>query len=162
MGSRDSRARRGRGKNPELAGLGAGASSPRAPPDALGRVPREIWDLLAALKAPVKPYDLLWRLQNARGRKAPPSTIYRGLNVLVETGFAHRISTTGAFVCCRLHAAPHEPAFLICDQCGEALEVDASIAFRPLTPLLSGKQFLVHNIGIVLRGLCAACRSPSE
>jgi len=108
--------------------------------------------------SPVKPYDLLWRLENARGRKAPPSTIYRGLSVLIAAGLVHRITTTGAYVVCRRPGRPHDPAFFICDRCGAAFEHDASEAKRRIERKIGEKRFMVRSLGIVLRGTCSSCR----
>src|SRR5258706_15121539 len=53
---------------------------------ALGRVPREVFALLADSKTPLKAYELLWRLQAKNGRRAPPTTLYLALATLLEGG----------------------------------------------------------------------------
>jgi Fur family transcriptional regulator, zinc uptake regulator len=128
----------------------------------LGRVPREVFELLLSAEQPLKPYELLWRLQNARGRPAPPSTIYRALKTLVEAGLAHRIGIIGAYTACSEAQEAHEPAFLICDQCGLAREVDVSSVFAVLKAQIGSAGFAVNRVNFVLLGACASCRGASS
>src|SRR6185295_19742059 len=92
--------------------------------EALGRVPREVFDLLAASPTPLKAYELLWRLQEKRGRRAPPSTIYRAVSVLIDQGLVHKIESRNAFIVCSAADSAHDPIFLVCERCNAAFETD--------------------------------------
>jgi Fur family transcriptional regulator, zinc uptake regulator len=128
----------------------------------LGRVAREVFAILLAAHTPLKPYELLWRLQMARGKPAPPSTIYRALKALVGVGLAHRIDMIGAYVLCAEPSEPHAPAFLVCDQCGAAHEVQALRTRALLEQRIGASGFAVARMSFVLRGACAACREPER
>ncbi|MES1200237.1 MAG: transcriptional repressor [Pseudomonadota bacterium] len=125
----------------------------------LGKVPREVVGLLLAAETPLKPYDLLWRLQSVRGRPAPPSTIYRALKVLVDAGLVHRIGMVGAYALCAAPGERHQPAFLVCDHCAIVSEVDAVDAHRHIARRIKGRRFACDQVSIVLRGACARCQA---
>jgi Fur family zinc uptake transcriptional regulator len=134
-----------------------------SPPDraqrlaALGRVPREVYELLSRSPTPLKAYDMLWRLQAERGRSAPPSTVYRAVAILIEAGLVHRIDALSAYVVCALPDFAHEPAFLVCDKCGAAAEIDATATHARLAQALAKSGSDAHTIRFTLRGVCAAC-----
>lgn len=129
---------------------------------ALDRVPREVFELLAAAKAPLKAYDLLWRLQEKRGRRAPPSTIYRAVGILIEAGLVHRLESVGAFVVCASPGAPHDPIFLVCEQCGSAVESNSPELTKRVTGRVKRAGFQVKHLNFVVRGICAACASANK
>jgi Fur family zinc uptake transcriptional regulator len=129
--------------------------------EALGRVPREVYNLLAASPTPLKAYDLLWRLQEGRGRRAPPSTIYRSLSVLIEQGLVHKIESLNAFVVCTAPGHAHEPIFLVCERCKTALEADGGAAMNSVSARISEAGFCLRHLNFVVSGLCAACASKA-
>jgi len=118
---------------------------------------KEVLELIAASRKPVKAYDLLDQLREKHGNAAPP-TVYRALDFLLENGFIHKLESINAFVSCHHPAEAHQVPFLICDNCASAQEVcDARVAelieaqartfgFRPQAQTLE-----VH-------GLCKQCR----
>ena len=130
---------------------------------ALGRVPREVYDVLSRSPTPLKAYDLLWRLQAERGRRAPPSTVYRAANLLIEAGLVHRIDPMAAYVACTQPDHPHTPAFLVCEKCGAATEIDATTTQTRVETMLVRKGFAARAVSFTLRGVCAACsRDPAS
>ena len=130
--------------------------------EALGRVPREVFGLLADSKTPLKAYELLWRLQAKRGRRAPPTTIYRALATLIEAGLAHRIESLGAFVVCATPNTSHDPIFLLCEQCGEALETNLGSMAQSVTKHVERAGFQVRRLNFIVRGRCSICRPVDE
>ena len=122
---------------------------------ALGRVPGEVYALLEASQIPLGPYELLWRLQNQRGRSAPPPTIYRALGVLIDTGLAHRVAGIGGYVLCKGPDHHHEPAFFVCELCGKAREVEATQAHQTTRARLSAHKFSSRQINFIIRGVCS-------
>jgi Fur family zinc uptake transcriptional regulator len=129
--------------------------------EALGRVPREVFDLLTASAAPLKAYELLWRLQERRGRRAPPSTIYRAVSVLIEQGLVHKIESRNSFVVCTASEGVHDPIFLVCERCQTVLEIDGSVAAEGVKAHVTKAGFRPRHLNFVVKGLCASCASSS-
>jgi Fur family transcriptional regulator, zinc uptake regulator len=83
---------------------------------------KEVLELVAAARKPVKAYDLLDQLRERHGNAAPP-TVYRALDFLLDNGFIHKLESINAFVSCHHPAEAHQVPFLICDVCSSAVEV---------------------------------------
>ena len=74
---------------------------------------------MAALSA-----RLLSTKQSSIARPAP-ITVYRALDFLMENGLVHRIESRNAFLACaHNHDASSSVAFLICDRCHSATELE--------------------------------------
>src|SRR5260370_29661800 len=83
---------------------------------------RQVYELIVAAERPIGAYDLLAALEPQRGR-VPPTTVYRALEFLAENGFIHRIESRNAFVACCEIGKPHQSQFLICETCGDTVEI---------------------------------------
>jgi Fur family zinc uptake transcriptional regulator len=116
---------------------------------------RRVLELLLEAPAPLKAYDLI-AAYGEDGEPAKPPTVYRALEFLERLGFAHRIESLNAYVPCRLTAAAHSAAFLICDCCGAAEEFDPDFAAQLAAAETRG--YAVYSITLEARGRCAACR----
>lgn len=116
---------------------------------------RRVLELLLSADAPLKAYDLIAAFGGG-GEKAKPPTVYRALDFLERQGFAHRIESLNAYVPCRLRAAGHRAAFLICDCCGAAREVEPD--FGPVLAAAGAAGYSVRGLTLEARGLCPACR----
>jgi Fur family zinc uptake transcriptional regulator len=127
--------------------------------EALGRVPREVYDLLAASATPLKAYELLWRLQEKRGRRAPPSTIYRAVSVLIDQGLVHKIESRNAFVVCTAPDHAHDPIFLVCERCQMVLETDGSAAMEGVKSRVREADFRPRHLNFIVSGMCSICAS---
>lgn len=125
--------------------------------EALGRVPREVFDLLAASPTPLKAYELLWRLQEKRGRRAPPSTIYRAVAVLIEQGLVHKIESQNTFIVCASPNCAHEPIFFVCERCRMAIETDGSAVMAGVRTRLKEARFGARHLNFVISGVCQKC-----
>jgi Fur family zinc uptake transcriptional regulator len=115
---------------------------------------RRVLELLLEAAAPLKAYDLIAAYGD--GEPAKPPTVYRALEFLERLGFAHRIESLNAYVPCRLTAAPHSAAFLICDCCGAAEEFDPD--FSAELAAAEARGYVVQSITLEARGRCPACR----
>jgi len=118
---------------------------------------KRVLELLLAAPGPVKAYDLIGAF-GAGGEAAKPPTVYRALEFLERQGFAHRIESLNAYVACRLGAEVHAAAFLICDCCGDAREVEptGSTAFMAAA---EGAGYAIQSMTIEAHGKCAACQA---
>ncbi|WHZ18666.1 MAG: Zinc uptake regulation protein Zur [Rhodanobacteraceae bacterium] len=119
---------------------------------------REVLDLVAKARKPVKAYDLLESLRDNHAGAAPP-TVYRALDFLLENGFIHKLESINAFVFCQHPAEAHQVPFLICDVCEGATELcdEGSIA-RLIEQQAKGFGFRAKAQTLEVHGVCKACR----
>jgi Fur family zinc uptake transcriptional regulator len=124
---------------------------------ALTQLRRQVYALVAAAGKPIGAYDLLAALEPERGR-VPPTTVYRALEFLVEHGFVHRIESRNAFVACCEIGKPHQSQFLICERCGDTLEIPGEELAERLSSSPPAHGFEVHKQVVELSGLCSECK----
>ena len=128
---------------------------------------RDVLGLILDADTPVGAYELLDRLRRSRGNAAPP-TVYRALEFLRAQSLVHRVERLAAFVGCVAQpepegAAPAAPAhthaaqFLICRNCGRAIELDDPELARALAAAAARRGFTVGAATIEAEGLCASC-----
>jgi Fur family zinc uptake transcriptional regulator len=120
---------------------------------------REVLELVAKARRPVKAYDLLESLRDRHAGAAPP-TVYRALDFLLENGFIHKLESINAFVFCQHPAEAHQVPFLICDVCESATEVCDEGAIAHLI------ERQAHDFGfrakaqtLEVHGVCRRCGS---
>lgn len=119
---------------------------------------RRVFELLLSAGEPVKAYDLMDRFGGEAGAAKPP-TVYRALDFLQRKGLAHRIASTNAYVACSVANTDHLAAFLICDCCGETVEISAPTS--PIQEEAREQGFRLEQIAIEARGRCARCQGRS-
>ncbi|PXX32280.1 MULTISPECIES: Fur family transcriptional regulator [Burkholderia] len=123
---------------------------------------RQVYERVLAAQRPIGAYDLLTELEPQRGR-VPPTTVYRALDFLVEHGFIHRIESKNAFFACCEIGVPHEGQFLICDSCGDTVEIPGGDLAKQLSASEPAHGFEVHHQVVELSGLCGHCkRKPAQ
>jgi len=113
------------------------------------------YGLILEANAPVKAYDVIDRF-HPDGAAKPP-TVYRALSFLEQMGLIHRIESLNAFVACETRNEKHTAGFLLCDCCGQSVE----IAIPNVSDIQgsAGKAgFSLNHITLEARGLCAACQ----
>lgn len=119
---------------------------------------RQVYERVLAAQRPIGAYDLLAELEPQRGR-VPPTTVYRALDFLVEHGFIHRIESKNAFFACCEIGVPHEGQFLICEACGETVEIPGGDLAKQLSASAPAHGFEVHHQVVELSGLCGHCKT---
>jgi Fur family zinc uptake transcriptional regulator len=124
---------------------------------ALTPLRRQVYALVVVAARPIGAYDLLAALEPERGR-VPPTTVYRALDFLVEHGFVHRIESRNAFVACCEVGKPHQSQFLICEQCGDTVEIPGEELAARLSASAPAHGFEVHKQVVELSGLCGECK----
>ncbi len=118
---------------------------------------RQVYELVLAAERPIGAYELLAALAPQRG-PVPPTTVYRALDFLVENGFIHRIESRNAFFACCELGEPHEGQFLICEECGHALEIPGTELADKLSHSQPAQGFEVHRQVVELSGICGDCK----
>ena len=121
------------------------------------RVLRLIWQSHKPLGA----YTLLEMLSQESSRRAAPPTVYRALDFLMEQGLIHRINSLNAYVGCTHPSSHHANNFLICQQCGVAIEFSAEPLQNSIKDLAEGFNFTLQTQSIELSGLCSTCQEAS-
>ncbi|MDY7786334.1 transcriptional repressor [Burkholderia ubonensis] len=119
---------------------------------------RQVYERVLAAQRPIGAYDLLAELEPQRGR-VPPTTVYRALDFLVEHGFIHRIESKNAFFACCEIGVPHEGQFLICESCGDTVEIPGGDLAKQLSASPPAHGFEVHHQVVELSGLCGHCKT---
>ena len=143
-------------KAPPRAVLPAAGNGPDAG-DRLTPLRRIVLEKLREVAQPLSAYDLMAILGRDNGRRFNPTTVYRTLEFLIGVGLVTRIESRNAFIACRHPGDHHDCLFLICTDCGTAIEIAddriasvlgedaASIGFRPVRQVVE------------LQGQCRSC-----
>ena len=122
----------------------------------LTAIRKNVLELICANHKAIGAYELL-DLFRAQDPKAKPVTIYRALDFLMEAGLVHKIESLNAFIGCLQAEAQHKSAILICDQCKNAYEIDATSVYESIFSLSEAVQFRPQYLTLELHGLCASC-----
>lgn len=117
--------------------------------------------LLRAQRAPLSAYDILNALKRDDQRLAP-TTIYRALAVLVESGQAHRLESRNAFVACRCEDEQHAAILSICNDCGAVEETVSTDALAAVSNVARQTGFAPSRHVIEVLGRCAACVAAED
>lgn len=117
---------------------------------------RDVLELVAASRTPVKAYDLLEQLRDRHPKAAPP-TVYRSLDFLLENEFIHKLESINAFVSCQHPAETHQVPFLICDQCANAVEVCDPRVAELIEAQAKSLGFRPQAQTLEVHGVCSAC-----
>lgn len=113
---------------------------------------------------PLGAYDIIAQLsaQESDGKKvvAPP-TVYRALEFLLEQGFIHRIASLNAFVGCSIHNSDHISQFLLCRECGIAIEMESEAINEAVRQNAETYGFAIDTETIEVIGLCTCCQETA-
>ena len=90
-------------------------------------------------------------------------SIYRTLDFLVASGLVHKVDATSSFIVCEHGHHDHQehgaPVMLICEQCGQAMEICAPEVHETLQASLAHIRGL-NNFqirGLEIKGDCRQC-----
>lgn len=118
---------------------------------------RRVLELIWNSHKPVGAYAMLDILKDEHSSAAPP-TVYRALEFLIEHALVHRIQSLNAFVGCSGPGHAHRGFFLICDECGEAVEVEDPAVDKVINKSASKRGFDIFSRTIEATGRCPQCR----
>lgn len=92
-----------------------------------------------------------------------PPTVYRALEALQLQGQVHRIESLNGFVPCHRHEhKPHAAAFVVCNKCNIAEEIDLGSIDSLLLELCSKRGFTPQRQTLEILGLCKNCSEIVE
>jgi len=120
-------------------------------------VRQRVLELVWQSHKPVGAYDLLPQLA-AEGFNSAPPTVYRALDFLLDLGLVHRINSLNAFVGCSHPGEQHPSCFFVCNQCGEAQELQASQVQQVAAQVEQMLGVVVQQQTTELMGLCPRCQ----
>ena len=123
----------------------------------LTQIRRRVLELVWGSHRPVGAYALLEAL-GKEGWSAAPPTVYRALDFLQVHGLVHRIALLNAFVGCTHPGHVHAGQFLLCGQCGIALELEDEGVDAAIGHAAGRMGFTVARQTIEIEGLCPQCR----
>jgi Fur family zinc uptake transcriptional regulator len=119
---------------------------------------RRVLELIWRSHVPVGAYEILDAMRES-GRRVDPPTVYRALEFLAELGLIHRISTRNAFIGCTHPMSKHRAQVLLCDDCGQATEMDLGVITQGLADGAADLGFAVVDQTVEASGLCRSCRA---
>jgi Fur family zinc uptake transcriptional regulator len=119
---------------------------------------RRILELVWASHSPIGAYAILDRLRAEDTRTAQPPTVYRALEFLLEQGLIHRIESLNAFVGCDHPEQRHVTQFLICTECGAAMELADPSILSLVKESAGVSGFAVARLNMEALGRCPACQ----
>jgi Fur family zinc uptake transcriptional regulator len=119
---------------------------------------RRVLELIWRSHVPVGAYEILDAMREGGGRADPP-TAYRALEFLAGLGLIHRISTRNAFIGCSHPMSDHRAQVLLCDDCGQATEMELGVITQGLADGAADLGFAVAEQTVEASGLCRTCRA---
>lgn len=121
----------------------------------------QVFQLIWQSHKPITAYKLLDLIKDSDFSATPP-TVYRTLDFLMEQGLIHRINSLNAYVgCCQLGNS-HTGTFMICQQCGQAQEVDDQGISDAIRDISKGFQFQVNGYATEIYGVCPSCHQATD
>jgi Fur family zinc uptake transcriptional regulator len=117
--------------------------------------------LLSSHKA-LGAYEIIEQLQR-QGRRLAPISVYRIIDVLLETGLAHRLESRNAyFACLSDHNDTNSLLVLVCEGCRRVAETEAPEAWREIKTMIQSNGFAVSDTVLEVQGTCPDCRRPKN
>lgn len=117
----------------------------------------QVLELIWQSHKPLGAYALMDMLAEASTRRVAPPTVYRALDFLLDQGLIHRINGLNAFIGCPAPDEQHHSHFLICRDCGVAVELDASALTENIQTAAQAAGFTVASHAVEIMGLCPRC-----
>ena len=123
---------------------------------------KRVFELICNNKSASSAYNLLEQLKESEPQAKPP-TIYRALDFLLEQGFIHKVESKNSFIsCCLCGQNKHYSQLLICDKCGNVVELQDDNLMTLLADNAEKQGFKITNHVIETHGTCRDCLSDVE
>lgn len=118
---------------------------------------RRVLEIVWAGHRPRGAYAILEELDRAEGSRTAPLTVYRALDFLQGQGLVHRIESLNAYVGCADPGEAHAGQFLVCERCGDAMELDDADVDAAIRAAAGRRGFSVVRPTVEVRGVCPRC-----
>lgn len=106
---------------------------------------------------PLGAYELMDMLANSTERRVAPPTVYRALEFLLEQHLIHRINTLNAYIGCTHPNSEHANNFLICEDCGVAIEFSSDPLMEAINCAAQHFDFQSRSQSLEIVGCCSQC-----
>ncbi|NYZ11479.1 transcriptional repressor [Azospirillum sp. RWY-5-1] len=123
---------------------------------------RRVLELVWTGHKPRGAYAILEDLSRAEGKATAPLTVYRALEFLVEQGLVHRIESLNAYIGCPEPGAAHSGQFMVCERCGDAIEIDDPRIRAAIAASAAEHGFRVIRPTVEVRGICPHCQPETD
>lgn len=115
-----------------------------------------VLSIVAASEKPLGAYDILERLGKTIKNPKPP-TVYRAIEFWAEHGFIHRIESINAYVTCEAGHQHRSAQFMVCNDCGRAIEAHVCELPTAFQEQARTHRFLPDTWSLEIRGRCGDC-----
>lgn len=117
----------------------------------------DIFTVLADFNKPASAYDIADIVSQNRGKRVAPNSIYRILDLFVDTNLARKVESSNGYLANRHPACMHDCIFLICDNCECAVHLDDDALTKNVRSAAENAGFANVRPVIEVRGICADC-----
>ncbi len=107
---------------------------------------------------PLGAYEIMAQFSNDQSKPVAPPTIYRALGFLQQQGLVHRIASLNAYTGCARPGHNHVCQFLLCRECGVAVETRSSGISHAVHNNADKYGFTIDHETIEISGLCPLCQ----
>ena len=121
-----------------------------------------VFEALAGFDTPASAYDIADAVSNAQGRRVAANSVYRILDLFVNSNLARRVESANAYVANAHPECLHDCIFLICDQCGQAVHIDDDSITGGVRKAAKSAGFSGARPMIEVRGTCGDCEDASS
>ncbi len=116
-----------------------------------------IFDALASFERPASAYDIADAVSKAQGRRVAANSVYRILDLFVNTNLAMRVESANAYVANAHPDCQHDCIFLVCDTCGQTTHIDDDSLTGGVREAARRAGFTPVRPVIEVRWKCADC-----
>lgn len=117
----------------------------------------KVYEALVRLNKPASAYEIADYIAKKDDRRVPANSVYRILDVFVNTNLVRRVESANAYVVNAHPECRHDCVFLICDGCGSVTHVDDDKLARQFRNLAKFSGFNPTRPVIEMHGRCANC-----
>lgn len=105
---------------------------------------------------PLGAYEILERLGQSIKNPKPP-TAYRAIDFWAEHSFIHKLESLNAYVACGAGHRHKGAQFMICDACGNVLEMHLCNLPQAFKTPMTQKNFIPSRWNLEIHGTCEKC-----
>ena len=116
-----------------------------------------VFDALASFDKPASAYDIAEGVSKALGRRVAANSVYRILDLFVQSNLAMRVESANAYVANQHPGCLHDCIFLICDDCGQTTHIDDDSLSSGVREAAAKSGFSASRPVIEVRGKCGDC-----
>lgn len=123
---------------------------------------RQVLAMLLQRARPTGAYELIEAMKRETDRPVGPPTVYRALEFLTMQGLVAKVESCHAYIPCAHPDSEHDCIFLICGDCGTAVELEDPRIERLLCEAAASLGFSGTRRTVEVQGTCAHCSNLSS